>query len=186
MRFIIAALLIVTGLAVSAQPPSKQSSQERIETNIAPILQITGHPVPTFSIEERLKQLGIPGVSIAVAHKGKIIWQAGYGMADVSQNRKMDTNTLLLAGSISKPVAALRALQLVEDGKIDLDGNINDYSACPDNMQYLSYLAGKTSRIKLATGAVILPWNNPLRVAEKMSMLASAPPVASGRSCGGR
>ncbi len=127
MRFIIAALLIVTGLAVSAQPPSKQSSQERIETNIAPILQITGHPVPTFSIEERLKQLGIPGVSIAVAHKGKIIWQAGYGMADVSQNRKMDTNTLLLAGSISKPVAALRALQLVEDGKIDLDGNINDY-----------------------------------------------------------
>jgi alkanesulfonate monooxygenase SsuD/methylene tetrahydromethanopterin reductase-like flavin-dependent oxidoreductase (luciferase family) len=42
----------------------------------------------------------------------------------------------------------------------------------PDNMQWLAYLAGKTSRIKLGTGAIILPWHlNPTRVAEKISML---------------
>ncbi|MBM4229089.1 MAG: LLM class flavin-dependent oxidoreductase [Gammaproteobacteria bacterium] len=46
------------------------------------------------------------------------------------------------------------------------------YSIMPDNMQWLSYLAGKTSRIKLGTGAIILPWHlNPTRVAEKISML---------------
>ena len=46
------------------------------------------------------------------------------------------------------------------------------YSMMPDNMQWLSYLAGKTSRIKLGTGAIILPWHlNPTRVAEKISML---------------
>ena len=38
-------------------------------------------------------------------------------------------------------------------------------------MQALSYLAGRTSSIKLGTGAVILPWNDPLRVAEKITML---------------
>ena len=46
-----------------------------------------------------------------------------------------------------------------------------DYSFCPDNTQMLSYLAARTERIELATGAVILPWNEPLRVAEKISML---------------
>ena len=46
-----------------------------------------------------------------------------------------------------------------------------DYSFCPDNLQMLSYLAARTERIELATGAVILPWNEPLRVAEKVAML---------------
>ncbi|MEU2006741.1 LLM class flavin-dependent oxidoreductase [Rhodococcus sp. NPDC019627] len=45
------------------------------------------------------------------------------------------------------------------------------YAESPDNLQTLSYLAGRTSRIKLGTGAVILPWNSPLRVVEKLLML---------------
>lgn len=49
--------------------------------------------------------------------------------------------------------------------------HFTDYSACPDNVQYLSYLAGRTSRIRLGTGAVIVPWNDPLRVAEKIAFL---------------
>ncbi len=49
--------------------------------------------------------------------------------------------------------------------------HFTDYSACPDNIQYLSYVAGRTSRIRLGTGAVIVPWNDPLRVAEKMAFL---------------
>jgi alkanesulfonate monooxygenase SsuD/methylene tetrahydromethanopterin reductase-like flavin-dependent oxidoreductase (luciferase family) len=46
-----------------------------------------------------------------------------------------------------------------------------DYALCPDNLQFLSYLAGCTERIDLGTAAVILPWNEPLRVAEKIAML---------------
>jgi alkanesulfonate monooxygenase SsuD/methylene tetrahydromethanopterin reductase-like flavin-dependent oxidoreductase (luciferase family) len=46
-----------------------------------------------------------------------------------------------------------------------------DYSFCPDNLELLAYVAGRTSRIGLGTAAVILPWNDPLRVAEKVSML---------------
>ena len=45
------------------------------------------------------------------------------------------------------------------------------YSMGPDTPQILAYLAGRTQRIKLATGAVILPWNDPLRVVEKMILL---------------
>lgn len=46
-----------------------------------------------------------------------------------------------------------------------------DYSFCPDSVALLSYLAGCTERIGLGTAAVILPWNDPLRVAEKISLL---------------
>ncbi|WP_433802870.1 LLM class flavin-dependent oxidoreductase [Actinomycetospora sp. CA-084318] len=49
--------------------------------------------------------------------------------------------------------------------------HFDDYSMCPDNLQLMSYLAARTSRIKLGTGAVILPWNDPLRVVEKVTML---------------
>ncbi len=45
------------------------------------------------------------------------------------------------------------------------------YSMSPDNLQVLAYLAGRTARIGLTTGAIILPWNNPLRVAEKIVVL---------------
>jgi len=47
-----------------------------------------------------------------------------------------------------------------------------DYSMCPDNLQLLTYLAGRTNNIKLVPAAVILPWHaQPLRVAEKIAML---------------
>jgi alkanesulfonate monooxygenase SsuD/methylene tetrahydromethanopterin reductase-like flavin-dependent oxidoreductase (luciferase family) len=49
--------------------------------------------------------------------------------------------------------------------------HFTDYSACPDNIQMLSWLAGRTTKIGLGTGAVIVPWNSPLRVAEKIALL---------------
>ncbi len=52
-----------------------------------------------------------------------------------------------------------------------VEHHFTDYAACPDNTQFLSYMAARTTRIKLATGAVILPWNQPVRVAEKVILL---------------
>lgn len=49
--------------------------------------------------------------------------------------------------------------------------HFGDYSMCPDNLQILSWLAGRSERILLGTGAVILPWNDPLRVVEKFAVL---------------
>lgn len=53
-----------------------------------------------------------------------------------------------------------------------------DYSIIPDNVEVLAYLAGRTSRIALGTAAVIMPWNDPLRVAEKIAILDH---VSNGR-----
>ncbi len=99
----------------------------RIENGLQPTLQIQGDSIPAFNIEARMRELGIPGVSIAVINDGELEWAKAYGMADSSENRKVTAETLFLAGSISKPVAALRAHQLAEEGNISLDSNVNKY-----------------------------------------------------------
>ena len=52
-----------------------------------------------------------------------------------------------------------------------VEHHFTDYAACPDPMQVLSYIAAKTTTLKLMPAAVILPWNDPLRVVEKAAML---------------
>ncbi len=65
-----------------------------------------------------------------------------------------------------------RAESLGYDKFWAVEHHFTDYAACPDNIQYLSWLAGRTRRIKLATGAVIVPWHRqPLRVAERIAFL---------------
>ena len=63
------------------------------------------------------------------------------------------------------------AEELGFDSVAVVEHHFSNYGMAPDNMQILSYLAARTSTIKLMTGAVILPWNNPLRVVEKMILL---------------
>ena len=70
----------------------------------------------------------------------------------------------------------IAAAVLAEEMGFDLvsmvEHHFEDYAACPDNFVYLAHLAAKTSRIKLMTGAVIVPWNTqPFRVAEKAALL---------------
>jgi alkanesulfonate monooxygenase SsuD/methylene tetrahydromethanopterin reductase-like flavin-dependent oxidoreductase (luciferase family) len=49
--------------------------------------------------------------------------------------------------------------------------HVTDYTVCPDVFQYLTYFAGRTEKIALGSAVVVLPWHDPLRVAEQISML---------------
>ena len=66
---------------------------------------------------------------------------------------------------------ALRADELGYDSIAVVEHHFEDYSFCPDNFLLLAHLAAATSNVKLMTAAVILPWNDPLRVAEKAALL---------------
>ncbi len=140
MRHLLFILSVVTLFSCTSSEEKQQRELQarisRIENNIHPMLQIEGEEVPSYSIDDRMKELGIPGLSIAVVTNGTLEWAKGYGMADKSEDRVVDTETLFLAGSISKPVSALRTHQLVEQGKISLNDNVNDYLTSwhlPDN-----------------------------------------------------
>ena len=86
---------------------------------------------------------------------------ASAGWPGISDTQVYDEDTRL----------ALLAEELGFDVIWAVEHHFFDYSYCPDNMQWLSYIAGRTDRIKLGTAAVIMPWNEPLRVAEKVSLL---------------
>jgi alkanesulfonate monooxygenase SsuD/methylene tetrahydromethanopterin reductase-like flavin-dependent oxidoreductase (luciferase family) len=52
-----------------------------------------------------------------------------------------------------------------------VEHHFDDYTMCPDVMQFLSYYAGRTQRIQLGSMVVVLPWHDPVRVAEQVSVL---------------
>ncbi len=122
-------LLVLIGCSSKSEKENKILAERisRIENGLQPNLQIQGDSIPNYNIEERLKELGIPGLSIAVIYDGQIEWAKGYGVADSSENRLVTSETMFLAGSISKPVAAIRAHQLAEEGSLNLDSNVNTY-----------------------------------------------------------
>lgn len=85
------------------------------------------------------------------------------------------TDEQMYAGELDVAVAAER---LGYDSVWVVEHHFSDYSLCPDNLLLLAHLAGRTTRIKLGTAAVILPWNDPLRVAEKALMVDT---ISGGR-----
>lgn len=69
----------------------------------------------------------------------------------------------------------LRLAELAEplgfDSVWSVEHHFTDYTMCPDVTQFLAYMAGKTSRVKLGSMVIVLPWHDPVRVAEEVAML---------------
>ncbi|WP_074407774.1 serine hydrolase [Aquimarina megaterium] len=98
---------------------------KKVEIGLTTRVYIAGDS--TWSIEERMKHYGIPGVSIAVIHNGEIAWAKGYGVVDKESKIPVTKETLFQAAATSMPVTAYGALRLVEQNKLDLDENVNSY-----------------------------------------------------------
>lgn len=108
--------------------PNQTSEDSRIadvERNLIPEVYIEGDS--TWTITDRMAHYGVPGVSIAVIHEGKLAWSKTYGTTAKDSGTAVTQETLFQAGSISKPVAAYGALKMVEQNQLDLDNNVNTY-----------------------------------------------------------
>ena len=107
-------VLLVLLASLLAGSTHAQSSGE-IEAHIQHVTSgliggvvLKGHENETHTLNERMKELKVPGVSIAVIHNGHIEWARGFGVRD-SAGAAVNAATLFQAGSISKPVAAMAA-----------------------------------------------------------------------------
>ena len=80
----------------------------------------------------------------------------------------------------------LRLAEIAADSGFDClwsaEHHFNDYSFVPDNLQLMTHVAAKNSNIDVGTAAVILPWHNPLRVAENATVLDQWPAAAGIRT----
>jgi len=97
---------------------------QRVENGLLPAVMIKGQTT-AMKLTDRIAHYKVPGLSVAVINDGKIEWARGYGVVEKDGGKPVTSDTLFLAGSISKPVAALAALRLVEQGKLDLDEDVN-------------------------------------------------------------
>jgi alkanesulfonate monooxygenase SsuD/methylene tetrahydromethanopterin reductase-like flavin-dependent oxidoreductase (luciferase family) len=52
-----------------------------------------------------------------------------------------------------------------------VEHHFTEYTMCPDAVQFLTYMAGKTQHVKLGSMVVVLPWHDPMRIAEQISLL---------------
>src|ERR671919_3149620 len=52
-----------------------------------------------------------------------------------------------------------------------VEHHFTDYTMCPDVLQFLTYMAGRTTRAQLGSMVVVLPWHDPMRAAEQIAML---------------
>src|SRR3954452_3469698 len=86
---------------------------------------------------------------------------ASYGWPGITDGQVYDEETRL----------ALLADELGFDVVWAVEHHFYDYSFCPDNTEWLAYIAGRTKNIDVGTAAVIMSWNEPLRVAERVALL---------------
>jgi CubicO group peptidase (beta-lactamase class C family) len=116
--------MLLTSL-VGGAPPDVQARIARVESGLLARYAIDGQPGLKMTLAERMAFYKVPGVSIAVIHNGRIEWAKGYGVREAGQAAPVETDTLFQAASISKPVAAMAALRLVQEGRLSLDEDVN-------------------------------------------------------------
>ena len=128
INFLVLSLLVIFSSCKTGQNiPDGTSDILAIENGLQPPYQVKGDSLKLFNLTDRMEHYKVPGVSIAVVNNGKIEWAKGYGIANTNTGARVDTNTIFQAASISKPLAALAALKLVENGKLELDKDVNEY-----------------------------------------------------------
>jgi CubicO group peptidase (beta-lactamase class C family) len=125
------ALALVNAAPVLGQAPATNSSAveqhiQHVTSGLIGGIVIKGQEHNTHTLPDRMKALNVPGVSVAVIHGGTIEWARGFGVRALG-GEPVNEETLFQAGSISKPVAALAALRLVQEGKLSLDADINTF-----------------------------------------------------------
>jgi CubicO group peptidase (beta-lactamase class C family) len=137
--------------AVSARgQAATDSSIARVEHGLLPRAAPRGQVGRRASIVDRMAYHGIPAMSLAVIEDGRIAWARAFGVRDRGEKVPVTTETLFQAASLSKPVSALGTLALVQQRRVDLDGDVRQWlrSWKPDQSvtlrQLLSHTAGLT------------------------------------------
>ena len=78
-------------------------------------------------IPQVIRQEGTPGLNLALARGGKVIWEAGFGFSDLEKRIPMTAKTVTHSGSMGKTYTATAVMQLVERGVLGLDEPVNKY-----------------------------------------------------------
>ncbi|HEY8934437.1 MAG TPA: serine hydrolase domain-containing protein [Cyclobacteriaceae bacterium] len=129
-KLLVYAFLFLFQLQVYAQTDQRVSSQVKdriaqVESNLVSWVKLDS--VRNWNIYQRMKELRVKGVCIAVIDNFKIDWVNSYGLADTLEGRAVTNETLFQSASIGKSINGFAFAKLHQDKKVDLSKDINLY-----------------------------------------------------------
>ncbi len=116
MRHLVAIALCLSGAPAFAQP--SVPAAERYKVAVAELEKLIAHEVDDKKL---------PALSIALVDDQKVVWAAGYGYQDRDRKLPATAETVYRVGSVSKLFTDVAIMQLVEEGKIDIDAPVAKY-----------------------------------------------------------
>ena len=145
---LLGALWILPATAQEAPPPAAPAAEAVAAEPAAPAPELASAPAPAASttpatpvldradleawldgfLPYALERGDIPGAVVVIVKDGQVLLQRGFGYADVKERKPVDPETTLFRpGSVSKLFTWTAVMQLVEQGKLDLDADVNQY-----------------------------------------------------------
>ena len=121
LPLITAAAVVFASVTAGAQQPVIHDS-----TSLADTTSLRRY-VDEF-LPREMADLNVPGAVLAIVHDGRIALLKGYGVADKTTRAPVDPyRTVFRAGSVTKPFTAVAIMQLIEQGLLDPDRDVNEY-----------------------------------------------------------
>src|SRR5687767_12755421 len=128
-------LLVLLLAAMSAAPAGGQTPgparQQAVAggdlSGVAP-LPLTGERQAEFetTVTRMLAMTHVPGAAVAVVQNGEVIYQQGFGVRELGGPEPVTPETLMMIGSVTKPMTATMAATLVDDGRLRWDTSLVD------------------------------------------------------------
>jgi CubicO group peptidase (beta-lactamase class C family)/outer membrane lipoprotein-sorting protein len=110
-------------------------------------------------IPKMMQDAGVPGLSIAVINSGKVAYSNAFGLRSNDGSATVDPSTVFAAASLSKPLFAFAVMQLVEEGRFDLDRPLANYFDYED-LRHAPRYRSITARMVLSHTSGLPNWRN--------------------------
>jgi CubicO group peptidase (beta-lactamase class C family) len=127
LRFALAAPLAV---ALSLPPILPVIAMQQ---NFRPTPPRTVSPAPTISrridrtVSKALAEINMPGYSLTIIQNGRVVYQKGYGYADLETKKLVTPDTIFGIASLTKTMTAALLLSLADERQVDLDATLESY-----------------------------------------------------------
>ena len=117
-----------------------------------------------------------PGTSVMVARRGEVVFRDDYGMADIERGRKITDDTIFRIFSMTKPIASIALMQLVEQGKVLLQNPVSRYIPSFENARV--YVSGDAKNYETEPAERPVSIHDILTHMSGLSMTLQIDPVA--------